>query len=99
MLLGWGDQFVPSSLKGSTIAVLFELKNAADEFLGYEWSTGKIRKVRRRSSDSHVIVESKFADGKRDTDLTGTTHGEKWVILETKHGAPKTSKRAGAEGA
>ena len=34
MLLGWGDQFVPSSLKGSTIAVLFELKNDADEFLG-----------------------------------------------------------------
>ena len=55
--------------------------------------------MRRRSSDSHVIVESKFAHGKRDTDLTGTTHGEKWVILETKHGAPKTSKRAGAEGA
>ena len=40
-----------------------------------------------------MIVESKFADGKRDTDLTGTTHGEKWVILETKHGAPKTSKK------
>ena len=76
------SQLDPASFKGIQIALLFKLMNEKGEFVEYEWESGVVKKGKVRESDSHVVVEVKFSDGKRDIDLSdGKKYSEDWVML------------------